>query len=175
MSIIARLLFYPTLLFNLVLCRIVPGRRWWDWVDESVLLGALPLNSDVAELKRIGITGVINTCCEYRGPVNAYESAGIQELYLPTIDFTPPSSVDIASGVEFIKQQVARGGKVYVHCKAGRGRSATIVMCYLIACGHTPESAQKLLLEKRPHVLRSLRTRKVVLDYYESHKAMSMS
>ena len=29
----------------------------------------------------------------------------------------------------------ARGESVYVHCKAGKGRSATAVVCYLIKVG----------------------------------------
>jgi len=164
-AFLAWLLFYPTLWWNLALCRVVTKRRWWDWVDEHVLLGALPLPHHVAALKREGITAVINTCREYRGPVEAYKNAGIEELYLPTIDFTPPKLTDIKAGVDFIQRHSARGGKIYVHCKAGRGRSATIVMCYLIAAGHTLESAQSLLLTKRRQVLTTLKNRAVIKEF----------
>lgn len=108
---------------------------------------------------------MINTCHEYRGPLDAYRSASIDELYLPTIDFTPPRLEDIQRGVDFIQRHASGGRKVYVHCKAGRGRSATIVMCYLITRGHTPESAQTLLSQKRPQVNRKLAQRKVVLEF----------
>ena len=47
----------------------------------------------------------------------------------------------------------AEGGKTYVHCKAGRGRSTTLVLCYLIKyCGQVPEQAYMFVREKRPQV-----------------------
>jgi atypical dual specificity phosphatase len=43
---------------------------------------------------------------------------------------------------------------VYVHCKAGRTRSATLVGCYLIQrYGWTPEQAVKHMQDKRSHIL----------------------
>lgn len=157
--------FYPTLWYNLALCKFNPQRRWWDWIDETVLLGALPLKSHVPKLKSEGIGAVINTCQEYRGPLDAYRAAGIDELYLPTIDFTPPRLEDIQRGVDFIQRHAEAGRKVYIHCKAGRGRSATIAMCYLITRGHTPDSAQALLTQKRPQVNQKLAKRMVVLEF----------
>jgi atypical dual specificity phosphatase len=163
------LLFYPTLWWNMALSRVLPSRRWWDWVDENVLLGALPTRAHVALLQREGIGAVINTCREYRGPLEEYRAAGIDEFYVPICDFTPPTLEQARAAVEFMERQIAAGRKVYVHCKAGRGRSATLVMCYLIGRGYTPESSQKLLLEKRPHVNRHLAAREVVREYAAAH------
>jgi atypical dual specificity phosphatase len=162
---LASLLFYPTLLWNIVLNRLPLNRRWWDWIDDSVLLGALPTRGHVSQLKNAGIGGVINTCREYGGPVREYAECGMEQLCLPTTDFTPPTMEDCCQGVIFIQRHVSRGSKVYIHCKAGRGRSATIAMCYLISKGLTPAEAQALLLEKRPHVLRSIAERAVIKEY----------
>ena len=41
--LVIRLLFIPSLIYNLVLERLLPSRRWWDQVEDHVLLGALPL------------------------------------------------------------------------------------------------------------------------------------
>jgi atypical dual specificity phosphatase len=164
MWLIARLLFFPTLWWNYLLRRLTQ-RRWWDWIDDSVLLGALPAEGHVAELKAAGIGAVINICSETCGPVKHYKEAGIEQLHLPTVDFTPPRLEDIRTAVAFIQQQIRRGHKVYVHCKAGRGRSATVVLCYLISKGLSPEAAQNLLLEKRPHVLPRLIERPVVQQF----------
>jgi atypical dual specificity phosphatase len=159
------LIFYPTLLWNIALSKLSPNRRWWDWVDDHVLLGALPMKHHVAKLKAEGISAVINTCREYPGPMQHYNDVGIEQLYLPTVDFTPPTLEHVQSGVAFIQRQIASGRKTYVHCKAGRGRSATIVMCYLISIGMKPDDAQKFLISKRPHVVSGLAKRQVVLEY----------
>jgi atypical dual specificity phosphatase len=162
LGIIARLLFYPTLLWNLLLNRFRSERRWWDWIDDDVLLGALPFRGDVKKLRELGVSAVVNTCIEYAGPANEYARAGIEQMHIPTVDFTPPSYEDIVQSVEFIKRQTAAGKKVYIHCKAGRGRSATIAVCYLISKGFSPEEAQRILLEKRPHVMPEVYKREVV-------------
>ncbi len=162
-----RLLFYPTLLWNLFLKSI--GRRsWWSWIDDRLLLGALPFPGHVPELKKLGITGVVNLCAEYRGASAALREAGIEELYLPVIDFTPPDLEQVRQGVEFIRKHADAGGKVYVHCKAGRGRSANIVLCYLMARdGLTPAAAMARILARRPHISRRLHSRRVVQEFQE--------
>ena len=162
MRFLARLCFYPTLLWNLLLDRLLKTRNWWDWIDDTVLLGAMPFSRDVEKLKALGIGAVVNTCDEYCGPVEQYAAAGIEQFHIPTIDFLPPTLGDIEKAVSFIQKHAAAVVKVFVHCKAGRGRSATVVICYLIAKGHTQEAAQKLMLEKRAHVLPRVYKREVV-------------
>lgn len=57
---------------------------------------------------------------------------GIRFLQLPTRDiFEAPCQEKLKEGVEFI-QNIKNEGSVYVHCKAGRTRSATLVACYLM-------------------------------------------
>ena len=57
-------------------------------------------------------------------------------LQLATTDiFEAPSVEKLAKGVDFIDEIIAQdpNASVYVHCKAGRTRSATLVGCYLMA------------------------------------------
>ena len=79
-----------------------------------------------------------------------------------------PESVDQA--VHFISDSIERGETVYVHCKAGRGRSATVVLCWLMqAKGLTPDEAQAYVQAKRPQVVKHLYRRQVVQDFYRRH------
>lgn len=55
----------------------------------------------------------MNTCEEYAGPVELYKKYGIEQLHLPTIDYTPPSMAAIHSAMEFMSRHVAAGHKVY--------------------------------------------------------------
>ena len=64
-----RLLIYPTLYLSRVLVFVFPGRRWWDWIDDHVLLGGAILPWDPGALKAQGVGAVINLCSELRGPV----------------------------------------------------------------------------------------------------------
>ncbi len=109
MKFFARLLFYPTLFWNLLLNRLNKNRRWWDWIDDTVLLGALPMRGHVPQLKALGIGAVVNTCDEYAGPIGAYRAAGIEQYRIPTVDFTPPKLEDLEKSVRFIQAQAAAG------------------------------------------------------------------
>ena len=54
------------------------------------------------------------------------------QYWFETVDFKPPSLPTIQEGLTIIEQMKANGHSVYVHCKAGKGRSAVVVACYLI-------------------------------------------
>ena len=55
------------------------------------------------------------------------------QVQLETVDFNnAPSPEKIEEGLKFIEKIKQEGHSVYVHCKAGRGRSATLVACYLM-------------------------------------------
>lgn len=163
---LAKLLFWPTYGWNLLLGRVLRCRHWWDPIEPNVLLGARPWGRDVKPLFDLGVRAVVNMCEEYAGPTEFYRQLGIEQLWLPTVDFQPPSLDDVCQGVEFIQQQVGLGRKVYVHCKAGRARSATVVLCWLIKYRRqTAETAQALLEQRRPHVSRSLWQRAVVKEF----------
>lgn len=162
----ARSIFLPTLAWNLILARWLRRRRWWDTVTPQVFLGALPFARHARELAEQGVSAVVNLCEEYAGPVSEYQKRNMEQLRLPTIDFTHPSLTDVLTGVHFIQRIVDGGGKVYVHCKAGRGRSATVVACWLIRhLGMTARQAQQKLLECRPHVNSRLHLRPVVIEF----------
>ncbi|CAI0425677.1 unnamed protein product [Linum tenue] len=55
----ARILFYPTLFYNVFRNKIQAEFRWWDEVDQYLLLGAVPFPKDVPRLKKLGVGGVI--------------------------------------------------------------------------------------------------------------------
>jgi atypical dual specificity phosphatase len=163
---LARLIFLPTLCWNLLLARLSPRRRWWDRIDEHVILGAMPFARHVPKLHAEGVRAVINMCDEYGGPIAEYERLGITQLRIPTVDFNPPELSKVRDGVEFIRQQAAAGNDVYVHCKAGRARSAAVVVCWLMAeKGLTPRQALESVQKKRPHVKRDLDRQAVVKEF----------
>ncbi|XP_058764550.1 phosphatidylglycerophosphate phosphatase PTPMT1-like [Vicia villosa] len=166
----ARALFYPTLVYNVVRNRLQAEFRWWDKVDEFVLLGAVPFPIDVPRLKDLGVRGVItlNESYETLVPTTLYHAHGIDHLVIPTRDycFAPPLN-DICRAVDFIHKNALSGRTTYVHCKAGRGRSTTIVICYLVH--HklmSPDAAYEYVKSIRPRVLLASSQWQAVQDYY---------
>ncbi|OQU75843.1 hypothetical protein SORBI_3010G041500 [Sorghum bicolor] len=84
-----------------------------------------------------------------------YKSRGIDHLVIPTRDYMfAPSLVDINQAIDFIHRNASCGKITYIHCKAGRGRSTTIVLCYLVKYKNmTPAAAFEHVRSKRARVL----------------------
>lgn len=162
-KIYARSVFYPTLAWNYLLGRILKKRRWWDRIDSHVIVGAYPFAGDIASLRGEGVRAVVNTCEEYSGPLSEYDKHGIEQLHIPTTDFTHPKLSDVEAAVEFIQKYKLQNDVVYIHCKAGRARSATVAICWLIKYrGMSIQEAQQHLLRSRPHINPRLGQREVV-------------
>lgn len=171
----ARVTFYPTLLYN-VLMEKVTSRRWYDRMDDTVILGALPFQSMTKQLKEEeNIKGVVSMNETYElkifsNDAEKWREQGVEFLQLATTDiFEAPDQDKLFEGVTFINRFLppdsklagvpthsaqVNGGSVYVHCKAGRTRSATLVGCYLMMKnGWSPEEAVKYMRHRRPHIL----------------------
>ncbi|RRT59851.1 hypothetical protein B296_00017795 [Ensete ventricosum] len=75
----ARILFYPTLLYNVFRNKIQAEFRWWDEIDEFLLLGAVPFPKDVPLLHQLGVQGVVtlNEPYETLVPSSLYQASGI--------------------------------------------------------------------------------------------------
>ena len=61
-----------------------------------------------------------------------WRSFGFKQLHVPTVDYNNgPSLKNIKKSMEIINE-IDMSKSIYVHCKAGRSCSATVVVCYLI-------------------------------------------
>lgn len=155
---IARSVYYPSILWNAITNKIT-GRTWYNRINDHIILGAIPMKFMTEELSQNNVKGVIslNEDYELRYIYNSEEKwgeHGIKLLRLATQDlFAAPSIPDIKSAIQFIETVKAENGSVYVHCKAGKTRSTTVAVCYLIHSeGMTPEQAYEHIQSKRPQV-----------------------
>ncbi|KAL3766481.1 hypothetical protein ACHAWO_004656 [Cyclotella atomus] len=129
--VVSKVLFWPTIPIT-VSKRI---GKWTTEVDDSVVIGGAPfgfMNYPEKLYKQFNVRGVVNMCDEYRGPVSSYKRLGIEQLWLPTIDHFEPSVEDLKKAVDFIQKYEAEGSRVYLHCRAGHGRSAAAVYAWLL-------------------------------------------
>merc|ERR1712216_1117823 len=98
-----------------------------------------------------GITAVVNMCAEWVGPRAEYDAVGIEQLRLPTVGTTSPTVESLEAGVAFIRSQLnhRRGSRIFIHCKAGRGRAVTMALAWYIETGMAAPEALALLKAKR--------------------------
>ncbi|MFH4979257.1 hypothetical protein AB6A40_005966 [Gnathostoma spinigerum] len=158
------LAFYPSLGYNLLRNYLQPVKwAWYNRIDDSVLLGALPFHSMIDELiEKENVGGVV--CCTEDFETKAgwkavrpedWQKRGIAFYSVPMRDFTGTTSrPELHRAVGFINTVAASGKSVYVHCKAGRTRSTTVVVCYLMQKHNwLPNVAYEHIKLRRPNAL----------------------
>ncbi|KAG7297647.1 Phosphatidylglycerophosphatase and protein-tyrosine phosphatase 1 [Plutella xylostella] len=190
-AMFARVSFYPTLLYN-VLMEKVTARRWYDRMDDTVILGALPFQGMTRQLiEEENLKGVVSMNETYELKVfsndaEKWRENGVQFLQLATTDiFEAPDQDKLYEGVRFINRFLpassklplpagteppAEAGSVYVHCKAGRTRSATLVGCYLMMKnGWSPKEAVDYMRSRRPHILLHTKQWEALAIFHQRH------
>lgn len=148
-----QLLLAPTLLGQHLSLRYYRRQcRPWDEVAPGVLIGRSLDDREAVELVDHGVTAVLDLTVEFS------EAAPLRRIIyrnVQILDLTAPTVSQLREAVNFITDQIAGGGTVYVHCKIGYSRSATIVGAYLMASGlcNTVEEAISRLRAARPPIV----------------------
>lgn len=147
-----RLAFLPGLWF----CRaLVFSRIWRTWhrVDEHLIIGAFPTVRELHQLQVLGVRMIINLCEEHPGSVAAIERLGLRQTRIPCLDFHVPPHSQIEQALGVIRVEGRAGRITYLHCKAGRLRSAIVAMAWLIReRGMSPADAAQHLRAMRSQV-----------------------
>jgi atypical dual specificity phosphatase len=166
-------LFWPIAVSQHIMHRL----GWFPWYSEIIktpnggrlLLGGLPW-PNLIQSKLVlseNVSAVVNLVSEKKIDFKQPQ----RRIDIPMTDFVHPKESDVLLAVDFIDSCLKEGRTVYVHCRAGKGRSATVVMCWLVSrMNLDPVTAQEYMQSRRPQVLDNLKDREVVKQFYEKKK-----
>jgi len=113
-------------------------------ISDDLFRGAQPHLSDLAELKKLGITTIVDLRSEShhtrdRERLQA-ESLGIHFVSLPVGGFSTPTSAQLAEFFSLLRETPPR--KIFVHCEFGEDRTGIFIAAYRIAFDHwSPDQA----------------------------------
>jgi protein-tyrosine phosphatase len=120
-------------------------------ITPDLLIGGMPTAADYDRFRDLGVRLVLNMRFARKLPVGVTQPP-FDVLWLRTLD-TPlfPMPLDkLMRGAHAALETIAQGGKVYSHCAAGRHRGVAMGAAVLIAQGHAPEAAMRLIKAQRP-------------------------
>jgi len=140
--------------------RKAPSGSYWI-IPGKLLGGAHPASRSLGDtLRRIqilvtgGVTSFIDLtepgeAAPYIALANAHaEDAGKKLRYvrMPLPDHKiPPTPESMSAILDYLEGELAAGQCVYLHCRAGIGRTGTVAGCHLIRSGMTPDQALEQL------------------------------
>jgi atypical dual specificity phosphatase len=121
-----------------------------DWIIPGRLLASVMPESYgyIAELKGMGITSVLNLT-EETWPKIWIKESGMNYIHIPVVDFGIPTVEQARKAIGFIEENISKGA-VMVHCRAGLGRTGTIIGIYLVETGMDPMEAIDTVRGHRP-------------------------
>lgn len=120
-------------------------------ITNRLYIGTTPRSEAYAALIDLGVRLVINMRLEKR-PYPLSEASELRLLWLPTFD-SPLAPIPLGAlerGARAALDVFTNGGKVYVHCAAGRHRGVAMGAAVLIAQGYSPQEAMDLIKARRP-------------------------
>jgi tyrosine-protein phosphatase SIW14 len=127
----------------------LPGIPNAGKVSDSLFRGAQPHLSNLAELKKIGITTIVDLRAEFRNTRDQErlqaESLGIHFVSLPIGGFSNPTSAQLAEFFTLLRNSSPQ--KIFVHCEFGQDRTGVFIAAYRIAFEHwSPDQAVSEML-----------------------------
>ncbi|MDA0708662.1 MAG: dual specificity protein phosphatase family protein [bacterium] len=140
----------------------------FSWIIENELAGMpLPgmmadLESDLAELVAVGVGAVVSLTEQ---PLDIQGQQRLDVLHVPIQDMTPPSILDVEEVVAFAETAIQKGKPVAIHCLAGRGRTGTMLACFLVHRGTEPQRAIEAIRALRPGSIETETQVMAVFDY----------
>ena len=127
----------------------IPAMKY-SRVTSEIYVGPQFRKTGKEVLENMGINGSVNLRLEFDDA--AHDLAMKSYCYIPVVDGDAPSLEQLNHGVAFIRQIIARGEKVYIHCHGGVGRAPTLATAYFISQGYTLAKAIELIGKARPFI-----------------------
>jgi atypical dual specificity phosphatase len=140
----------------------------FSWVVEGEIGGMARPPYRAAELWQWladqNVRLVVSLTSEPPDP-NDMAAAGIDMLHVPIRDFTPPTPADIEQFIDTARFYRHENKAIVVHCGAGIGRTGTMIACYLVDKGLSPDEAIRTVRSTRPGSIETRDQEQAIRDF----------
>ncbi|MFO1349299.1 MAG: ATP-binding cassette domain-containing protein [Gammaproteobacteria bacterium] len=147
-ALVAPMPIAPPRDFHWVIMRSLGG------MQQPGLLG--DLDKDLESLRALGVK-VLVTLTETPLDAVKIQAFGIESVHFPIVDMSVPSLQQAESMCERVSAWIEGGRATVVHCKAGLGRTGTILACVLVYRGMNPMRAIEAVRTVKPGYIQTER------------------
>lgn len=146
--------------------------KGFSWVLDHKLSG-MPLpgvsgseKGDIEFLQKEGITLLVSLTLK-TPDLSILKTAKIKSFHLPVKDFFAPTIKQLIDFSFKADEEISKGGKVGVHCYAGKGRTGTFLSAYLVFKGKTADNAIAMIRKLRPGSIETEEQEEIVEEFYK--------
>lgn len=136
------------------------GPRGFLWLKKGQLAGTPrpgivhDIDYDLKALRRVGVTTLVSLT-ERAPDVDDIRKYDIENIWLPIPDMEAPTLTQAAGLCKQIDEALQDGKVVAIHCRAGLGRTGTILAAFLIWEGNEALSALETVRRVEPRWVQS--------------------
>ena len=140
----------------------------FSWVDKPLLAGlAYPGSLEEFHWLRQEGVQVLISLSEDPPRRDWINEAGLFLIHVPVEDFTAPTPEQIDQCLSAIERAHEKKWGVGVHCRAGLGRTGTILACYFVSKNLSAKNAIARVRRLRPGSIESEEQERAIEEFAE--------
>jgi len=126
-------------------------------LTDDIAIGPQPMASDLAAIRGQGFCGVVDLRYEAPDMGAQVRAVALDYMRAPIVEGAAPTIDELYEVTGWVTAHVLADGPVFVYCREGRGRSATVAVASLVKLGLPLPEANAILMRARPTAMISSR------------------
>jgi protein tyrosine phosphatase (PTP) superfamily phosphohydrolase (DUF442 family) len=140
-------------------------------LTDDIAIGPQPSAQDLEAIHGRGFSAVVDLRDETPDAGALVRAYHLDYMRAPIIEGAAPSVDELYEVTGWVTSHILEDGPVLVHCREGRGRSATVAVACLVRLGLPLSEANGLLMRARPTAMISSRQMNALETFANSLEA----
>ncbi len=124
------------------------------------------LDEDLMALNKVNVNFLVSLEVGDHYPAETIAQHGIQLLRMPIVDMQAPKIDETVEMTLKMTKLISNGNTIAVHCRAGLGRTGTLLACYLIVSGLSADAAIAKVRCQDPRMIQSSVQENFISTFY---------
>ena len=147
----------------------------FSWIDPPFLAAsAMPYDREELQWLRQQGIDILLSLSEEPPSHKSIDDAGLMLVHVPVPDFEAPTRAQFEKCLTVIQRGQQSSMGVNIHCRAGKGRTGTVLAAYFVSKGMYPHEAIQHVRDLRPGSIETPEQEQAVVEFARQHRTDQM-